>query len=180
MIRCSNCGWNNPNGNAKCEKCNQTLNTDDEDLYWKSRLEDESQEDKSVFMTCEKCGYQLANDVTVCPECGFYINSKETVAIKRRRNLRETVKDVKSTELDDWGVGKRNQRATVVDNTSRQKDGTEDTFLYKLLAIDRPLIDTKSNGVSPMCVIEMKSSAKLDLKMDEVVLIGGLRFTRIE
>ena len=79
----------------------------------------------------------------------------------------------------------------VVDNTetgteltsqpeSTEEKITEDSYSYKLLAIDRPVIDTKSNAVSPLGVIELKSSIKLDWELNDIVLIGGLRFARVE
>ena len=129
-------------------------------------------------------------------------NTKKTERIERKHSARATVADIstilepkanpKATQLDARpSIKERNPRATVAEvqedapvspaepelteNVSEEK-----TYSYKLLAIDRPVIDTKSHGVSPLGVIEMKSSMEINLKLNDIVLIGGLRFTRVE
>lgn len=201
-MRCNNCGWNNPEGATKCAKCNQILDEKNSGLDWASDLRNNSMSDDDTFVVCEKCGYQLVGDVSICPECGHQRDTKKTERIDRKHSARATVADIstilepkansKATQLDVRPSGKeRNPRATVVEiqedapvspaepelteNVSEEK-----TYSYKLLAIDRPVIDTKSHGVSPLGVIEMKSSMEINLKLNDIVLIGGLRFARVE
>lgn len=199
-MRCNNCGWNNPEGITKCQKCNQVLNEGNADLDWENDLENSSISDDGSFIICEKCGYQLAGDVSVCPECGHQRDTKKTEKIKREHAARETVADIsamleekanpKATRFDATSPEKkRNPRATVADTNESEaapqaeaaEDKTEEkSYSYKFLAIDRPVVDTKSHGVSPLAVIEMKSSMEIDLKLNDIVLIGGLRFARVE
>ena len=54
-MRCDNCGWSNPEGLAKCQKCNQNLN--------------ESQ-DSHDSVACMHCGYLLSSANVCCPNCG--------------------------------------------------------------------------------------------------------------
>lgn len=199
-MRCNNCGWNNPEGVTKCQKCNQVLNEENADWDWANDLENNSISDDEAFIICEKCGYQLAGNVSVCPECGHQRDTKKTEVIKHGQSARATVADIsamieekvnpKATRFDATSPEKkRNPRATVVDakepepapqTESAEEKSEEKSYSYKLLAIDRPVADTKSHGVSPLGVIELKSSIEIDLKLNDIVLIGGLRFARVE
>lgn len=205
-MRCNNCGWNNPEGATKCAKCNQILDPKSSAWEWPSYSNGSLKENDDTFIVCEKCGYQLADNVSVCPECGYQRNSKKTQVLQHQgsqNSNKETVVDhstiiqektsPKATQFDATpSEEKRNPRATVVvDNTetgteltsqpeSTEEKITEESYSYKLLAIDRPVIDTKSNAVSPLGVIELKSSIKLDWELNDIVLIGGLRFARVE
>lgn len=201
-MRCNNCGWNNPEGATKCAKCNQILDEKSSDWDWASDLRNNSIPDDDAFVVCEKCGYQLVGNVSICPECGHQRDTKKTERIERKHSARATVADIstileqkanpKATRLDARPSTKeRNPRATVVEIQEEnpvspaKPELTENvsegkTYSYKLLAIDRPVIDTKSHGVSPLGVIEMKSSMEIDLKLNDIVLIGGLRFARVE
>lgn len=198
-MRCNNCGWQNPEGVTKCVKCNQILDSKSSALDWSANL-NYSKDDDNSFIICEQCGYQLADNISVCPECGYQRDSKKTEILKRKQSNRATIADFsaiinekvnpKATQLDTCSsIKEQTPRATVVDAKkidsvsqieSTDENYEEKSYSYKLLAIDRPVIDTKSHGVSPLGVIELKCSMKLDLKLNEIVLIGGLRFTRIE
>ena len=75
-MRCDNCGWNNPDGLTKCQKCNQELvqaptpvqNNFNQTVMDPSRNRSEVQVGSQVF--CPGCGYPLSEGVTVCPNCG--------------------------------------------------------------------------------------------------------------
>lgn len=94
-MRCNNCGWDNPAGLSKCEKCNSPLESNDnyyaapcgnnpggtvvEDAMSSSPSLSKTVRESSVFNfvqgnptspnVCPNCGYQLRNNVSVCPNC---------------------------------------------------------------------------------------------------------------
>ncbi len=95
-MRCKNCGWDNENGQLKCEKCNAPLRgsmVDNESID--KHLGDNREEslrstvrESSVFGSngedeqsriCQKCGYELAHGMKICPACGTpFGNAGET------------------------------------------------------------------------------------------------------
>lgn len=66
-MECNNCGWFNPAGLTRCQKCNQPL-----------RVQDVAKEDLVAF-NCAKCGYPLSAGGQKCPNCGSLNAEKETV-----------------------------------------------------------------------------------------------------
>lgn len=88
-MRCKNCGWENPNGSTKCEKCNASLSgaMGNGNPQHRHQMHDESAglkktvSEKSAFGSnwvsadpvppkCLKCGYPVTFDTKVCPMCG--------------------------------------------------------------------------------------------------------------
>lgn len=87
-MRCKNCGWENPQGISKCEKCNAPLNGamghesnssshQGERVNLKSTLSEKNVfggempgHDGPADPTCPNCGYPMARDMSVCPMCG--------------------------------------------------------------------------------------------------------------
>lgn len=66
-MRCNNCGWTNPEGLSKCQKCNQTLSVC-EPLESKEIVTVE--ENNESVDRCLKCGYPLGEGADYCPNCG--------------------------------------------------------------------------------------------------------------
>lgn len=97
-MRCNNCGWENPSGNQKCEKCNAPLsgsmigNNDEvqrkyhsvsEELKGtvpdcvsasyknkKSYAEQSDDQADGKEANCLHCGYPVSPAMNVCPNCG--------------------------------------------------------------------------------------------------------------
>lgn len=67
-MRCNNCGWTNPEGLSKCQKCNQTLSAS-EPLTAPEVVVPTLKNDEPVGR-CSKCGYPLAEGADYCPNCG--------------------------------------------------------------------------------------------------------------
>jgi hypothetical protein len=69
MVRCKNCGWENPNENAPCEKCGATLSA------WtgeQPNIRIVPTKNLNVCKTaigCPKCGYPLRPADSCCPNC---------------------------------------------------------------------------------------------------------------
>lgn len=87
-MRCKNCGWDNPVGKSRCEKCNVPLSgsmIDSEVSFSQHPPVEETgfRPDKTVYeeevfreeasagagRKCEKCGYPLRPGQSRCPEC---------------------------------------------------------------------------------------------------------------
>ena len=85
-MRCRNCGWDNPGGNVKCEKCNAPLNDaimeDSTPQYgyvpddFSPRATVASYDStnavnpRATITGCASCGYPVRPDDTECPVCG--------------------------------------------------------------------------------------------------------------
>ena len=79
-MRCKNCGWDNPAGNAKCEKCNVPLSGSmvDERTTPQERTTSEDFDPAKTAQGCPECGYALRQSVTECPHCGFSLNGDKS------------------------------------------------------------------------------------------------------
>ena len=114
-MRCKNCGWENPAGNTKCEKCNASLKgaTTDEDESVPRPAPGNL--NKTVFEGSAQEGAGAANESNVCPQCGYPIRKNETscpqcdysfVDIKfteRESAYKDVPKDIKKT-VSPWEV----------------------------------------------------------------------------
>jgi uncharacterized OB-fold protein len=93
-MRCKNCGWVNPDGVTACEKCHAQLieqvqhnSTEPNTGRMRSTVAEsyifDDAPNKSVPLTCPKCGYPIAANFTVCPNCNceLEINSTQTQSI---------------------------------------------------------------------------------------------------
>ena len=99
-MRCKNCGWENPAGVTKCEKCGNPLvdstpyepqgthhpsyarndsalmGTVREDMVFGLNSGSASSVGNSSESVCINCGYELAAGMKVCPACGTPVNKK--------------------------------------------------------------------------------------------------------
>lgn len=95
-MRCKNCGWENPDGNLKCERCSSPLESSlssDMENANKYQLEEHTSCLRSTIrevdystlqlpmdykqstirdngLICSNCGYNLSPSMNVCPQCG--------------------------------------------------------------------------------------------------------------
>jgi len=107
-MRCDNCGWNNPDGLEKCQKCNQTLMRPqpkaEEKAFspvtpspFKATVVDagkfaDGHKGEKQIVNCVRCGYPLLPDTSYCPNCG-----SKTSAVK---DDVPAVPELKKTMLD--------------------------------------------------------------------------------
>jgi len=69
-MRCENCGWDNPDENDKCEKCNVSLiKFQDNDITPYDNNPDEYNPNRTS-RGCSVCGYPLRKNDAECPNCG--------------------------------------------------------------------------------------------------------------
>jgi len=72
-MRCQNCGWDNPQENSKCEKCNVPLSSSIDDSR-EQKNTDEVFEPRKTEQGCPECGYPMKPSDKKCPQCGYLIN----------------------------------------------------------------------------------------------------------
>lgn len=99
-MRCTNCGWSNPDDLKFCQKCNEPLivyelhstplpidihKSDEPENISEPHVEPTA-ESLSPY-TCRKCGYPLLPDADSCPNCGAQIktptNKEEDVKVEK-------------------------------------------------------------------------------------------------
>ena len=95
IMRCNNCGWNNPDGISKCQKCNQPLTMETVPMS-----QDDGLATIPLGNLCPNCGYALSEGTIICPICKTEIkkaddgigsvpdfeNSQKTVIIDDSKN----------------------------------------------------------------------------------------------
>lgn len=79
-MRCTNCGWENPDGAQRCEKCNSPLAEvpafepkvyeSMQDIKSTVREISEPIELKEKGEICPQCGFPVRDGTTRCPNCG--------------------------------------------------------------------------------------------------------------
>ena len=89
-MRCKNCGWENPDGQTKCEKCHadlaDTSSSHKDTAPVSERLRSTVAEDvgfmesiaNSTPKTCPKCGYPISNNSNNCPNCDYELRTNAT------------------------------------------------------------------------------------------------------
>lgn len=72
-MRCKNCGWDNPDKNVRCEKCNAPLADSIKVNRDLPEAEDSFPSDnylKKTALGCPECGYPMKPSDKKCPQCG--------------------------------------------------------------------------------------------------------------
>lgn len=90
-MRCKNCGWENPDGQTKCEKCHGSLGdatpahkpTTPVSDRMKSTVAEgvifnDSTPSVTPPQTCPKCGYPVSENSTSCPNCNYEFHTAST------------------------------------------------------------------------------------------------------
>ena len=70
-MRCKNCGWDNPGGNTRCEKCDASLSSYMvEEPMPHASYPTEGFNLKATSIGCTTCGYPVRPTDPECPACG--------------------------------------------------------------------------------------------------------------
>jgi hypothetical protein len=74
-MRCKNCGWDNPNENSKCKKCNATLSVSIINTADTLSVNEPTSafDPKKTATGCPECGYPIRPSDTSCPNCNHLI-----------------------------------------------------------------------------------------------------------
>lgn len=180
-MRCTNCGWDNPNGVDRCQKCGQHLETADSQPQLQNTASITETTDDAE-QVCPSCGYPLAVGVATCPMCGTSISNhlqqssgKETVIMNRTPvSGKETVIfDRPSESCKETVILDRVQqptRETVILNKASQPDSGNAAV-------------SEENEVRLVCMddglqseIKIVSAKNLQLHAGTIILIGELRY----
>lgn len=87
-MRCSNCGWTNPDGITKCQKCNQSLLAETIQMSMLSE-----QQSNSDVQSCPKCGYPISKEINICPICKTQLNDSgnvDTPVVQLRKTVAQS------------------------------------------------------------------------------------------
>lgn len=101
-MRCKNCGWDNPDGSSKCEKCNSVLdsssfyqeepqiqNTPDYQSAMRATVRESAvfgnevntpNQTEGERAVCKTCGYPLSSNMQMCPACGTPTTKNENAS----------------------------------------------------------------------------------------------------
>jgi hypothetical protein len=78
-MRCKNCGWENPETNVRCEKCNSPLGGAVNDPVSVKEQSTAGFEVKKTLAGCPKCGYPLRPADQRCPNCDNPVAGNDTL-----------------------------------------------------------------------------------------------------
>jgi hypothetical protein len=151
-MRCKNCGWDNPDSNVRCEKCNAPLEgsiTDRREVRTYALPASESirlnetvrepgafggssqypspEEKKTGPESCPECGYRIRTNEKSCPSCGQPLSRNF-----RKRNTGEEAKAVSFPRKNcpschaglPFAANFCPSCGTSLDNNSSSKEGT--------------------------------------------------------
>ena len=105
-MRCKNCGWDNPGGNTRCEKCNASMSGYAvEEAMPQAGYASEEFNPKATAMGCSGCGYPVRPTDTECPSCGHSFSGHQAEPEK-------SVKDEKKAPVG----------GTIIQGVSSDKD----------------------------------------------------------
>jgi hypothetical protein len=76
MIRCKNCGWENSNENAPCEKCGAKLTASDNSTVAPSPAQRGNTQ--KTALGCPQCGYPVRPTDERCPNCDAPVERRAT------------------------------------------------------------------------------------------------------
>lgn len=123
-MRCKFCGWPNPDGKDRCEKCNKPLDNSSEikdnmatidnhdrpterqanNFNPKATLPEYAvkEQQMNIKTECPECGYTLDNDGK-CSSCGYSVNGtpeKEQETISSSNQGRKTMRPIRKGEKE--------------------------------------------------------------------------------
>lgn len=105
-MRCDNCGWPNPEGVERCQKCNQKLRVSvcEEVEPVKTVI---PQMPNTATVYCNKCGREYASHMPSCPNCGFTNTELKAAQPLDKSSLKRTVafnSETPSVQNTDAGI----------------------------------------------------------------------------
>lgn len=182
-MRCRNCGWTNPDGIVRCQKCNQVLTP------------------TSNGNVCIRCGHPVNPGDDNCPSCGTSIHSFSSGVLDNSNNRATTIAGVGNMGNSDGRATVRSPHSSVSDNLratvvappmgsesnratvmsapydSKNVDNQETQFSQSvsgLFEVRLSCLDDSSHSE-----IFIHSKQPLALGDNEVILIAGLRYVVI-
>lgn len=106
-MRCDNCGWSNPDGVSRCQKCNQELapspvesqeiNVPAPDVAPTPEVVQEPV-DEGKEMQCPKCHYPMMSS-DICPNCGYKVGDEQEETAPKQTAHKEIDPDLRKTVI---------------------------------------------------------------------------------
>lgn len=164
-MRCQFCGWDNPDGKERCEKCNKPLNDVESEASSKGqsaherlteRQKSSSFNPKKTLRESAVAGNNAAEnkEQEVCPECGFTLQNGECANCGYvSKNEEESVKSQHIHQREPVDVRKtvRPQRKGEKEQKFSLTPISEDTGLPEgeAIAFEGNTIDLTRNNTDP-------------------------------
>lgn len=147
-MRCQFCGWENPETQSTCEKCNQPLQKTEnfvnstvaassnlsperktqvqtaDSFNPKATVRENAVKRPVDSSTCPKCGYALEGE-DVCPCCGESVSAKQSTVIDFKRTVRPDHNQRFSPEpkeLNGFRLTKLSRSEEAIDNKLYEGD----------------------------------------------------------
>lgn len=110
-MRCNNCGWENPDTNTRCEKCNSPLlgGASNQPAFQHPVQQNFSKtvNEAAVFPdtpgggdnVCPQCGYPMRSGVSVCPNCHYGATEIEPQVVRPAAPAAPAAKQVKANPI---------------------------------------------------------------------------------
>lgn len=170
-MRCSNCGWTNPDGVIRCEKCNQPLAASHPVVAFSNNGN-----------VCPNCGNSVRAGEDRCPQCGYMLSSIQHSSVSDNPNNRATTMA--------GPVNNPDGRATVM-AVPMSNDGTRATVMATPSYAPKPMMAmpvTSQPSPASCCIrlscmddashaeITIQSAKSLAMHPGEIILIAGLRY----
>ncbi|MDR1683784.1 MAG: FHA domain-containing protein [Candidatus Symbiothrix sp.] len=112
-MRCENCGWDNPGGNTKCEKCGVPLEQSFGDSNTPTVRQAAQGLDanggfdlKKTVAGCPECGYPVRPGDIQCPQCGNNLGGNPTVPEKEEPKPKPSRKSFGGTVIKGAEISK--------------------------------------------------------------------------
>lgn len=158
-MRCSNCGWNNPDGASTCQKCNQPLN------FSPIQTTSSTFNPRATMVELQQSVVNPRETMIDPVQVGLDSRATQVDPIQSGVNTRETQVDVQIPEnnsqktMVDFAQSPVNPRATIVDIAPNTK-------VYQLFCMDDELIGE----------IQITSSQDLGLSSGDIIFAKNLRY----
>jgi hypothetical protein len=180
-IRCTYCGYDNPDGSTSCCKCNQPLNINQE--KYSSQIDEDVNEfnpkktvretdfgqfEKEIdspqkILVCPKCGYPVSMNMVFCTNCGAKIQ-EDGIMNKTQLEKNEYNDKVNHIVNKDTRIGRMTVRPNHKHNLCSLKlilDEDEKIEVKKLVYSGNNIIINRDNTEPDNYTITSKEQAVL-------------------
>ena len=151
-MRCKNCGWENPDTNSKCEKCNTSLTGATAGTKYDTGTSSSNFDAKKTAQGCPECGYPMMAGAAVCPNCNHKFSQIDD-EIKKEPDNQKKKEFYKRTVMNS---GPRNNETNAI---NRKVVGFLVTYSWNFNGEFYPLFEGRNNigrdgSVAEICINE--------------------------
>lgn len=176
-MRCNNCGWVNPDGQERCQKCNQKLdyslaelesvevasvesegpaatgnNVGDTSIHGSDNTK--SAVGHTSVSSCSQCGYPIAEGVTECPMCGCVIsNTEKATPVPQDRVSTQDEYSTKATVVSSSIMESIEKEAALKMAETKQTVAAADDF-------KKTIMDVNANNIPHIAANDMSKTVR--------------------